>query len=118
VPLAKSEAWRSESLTALVAFAVALFVSDTVAGIEGVEDAVAEARAEKAIDDGGVTVELAGEASQSPKPDRQPSPQKSGPEPQYSYWLQQEPPATLESLQVYPMRPPQVPSGDGLPTVS
>lgn len=56
-------------MTASVAFAVALFVSDIVAEDGGAEVAVAEARAEKAIDDDGVTVELAGEASQSPKPD-------------------------------------------------
>lgn len=76
--------------------AVRLLVS--IGSVEIVADV--EARAEEKIDDDGVTVELPDEASQSPKPDRQPSPQKSGPEPQYSYRLQQEPPATLESLQV------------------
>lgn len=66
---------------------VAFWVSDAAAGdVEGVLDTDAEARAEgEAIDDDGVTVELAKDESQSPKPDRQPSPQKSGPEPQYSY---------------------------------
>ena len=78
--------------------AVKLLVS--VGVVEIVADIDVEARAEEKIDDDGVTVELPDEASQSPKPDRQPSPQKSGPEPQYSYRLQQEPPATLESLQV------------------
>lgn len=78
--------------------AVKLLVSIVI--VEIVADIDVEARAEEKIDDDGVTVELPDEASQSPKPDRQPSPQKSGPEPQYSYRLQQEPPATLESLQV------------------
>ena len=78
--------------------AVRLLVS--IGSVEIVADTDVEARAEEKIDDDGVTVELPDEASQSPKPDRQPSPQKSGPEPQYSYRLQQEPPATLESLQV------------------
>jgi hypothetical protein len=46
----------------------------------------ADARAEDdAIDDDGVTVEFCKDESQSPNPDRQPSPQNSGPEPQYSY---------------------------------
>lgn len=74
-------------MTGSTAVAVAFVVSDKGVGeVGGLVDADAEARAEEeAIDDDGVTVELAGDESQSPKRDRHPSPQKSGPEPQYSY---------------------------------
>lgn len=68
---------------------MALLLSYRVAGRDknAVDaDADVEARAEaEAFDDDGVTVELIDEALQSPKPDKHPSPQKSGPEPQYSY---------------------------------
>lgn len=61
-------------------------VLSTTGDVEGVMDDDADARADDdAIDDDGVTVEFCKDESQSPNPDRQPSPQNSGPEPQYSY---------------------------------
>lgn len=91
VPLApgqcKSASCRTESLNGpLVVSAVALPVSSTTGEVEGAMDDVGDARTEDdAIDDDGVTVEFFRDESQSPNPDRQPSPQNSGPEPQYSY---------------------------------
>lgn len=81
VPLApgqgKPASCRTESLNGpLVVSAVAFLVSSTTGEVEGAMDDV---------DDDGVTVEFFRDESQSPNPDRQPSPQNSGPEPQYSY---------------------------------
>jgi hypothetical protein len=91
VPLAlgqsKPASCRTESLNgSLVALAVAFLVSSTTGEVEVWMYVDADARAEDdAIDDDGVTVEFCKDESQSPNPDRQPSPQNSGPEPQYSY---------------------------------
>jgi hypothetical protein len=85
----------------LVAFAVAILLSSATGEVEGVQDNDAEARADnKAVDDDGATVEFFQNGAQLPNPDRQPSPQKSGPDPQYSNWLQQGPPANSEPSQV------------------
>lgn len=66
--------------------AVAFLVSSTTGEIEGVMNDDANARADDdETDDNGVTVEFCKDESQSPDPDRQPSPQNSGPEPQYLY---------------------------------
>lgn len=69
-----------------VAFTLLVSESDADDAIDGV-DAGVDARVEvDEIDDEGLTddEECVDEALQSPKPERQPSPQKSGPSPQYS----------------------------------
>jgi hypothetical protein len=65
-----------------VAVAVKLLTSVDIVDVEGVPYADADGRVnEEVIDD----EEFADELSQSPKPERHPSPQKSGPDPQYWY---------------------------------
>lgn len=68
-----------------MAFVVALLTSET--DTEEVETSRVDekARTEDAIDDDGAVVELGEDESQSPNPDKHPSPQCSGSEPQYSY---------------------------------
>lgn len=91
VPLApgqfKPASCRTESLKeSFEALAVAFLISSTTTEAEGVTNDAANARADNdAIDDDGVTVEFCRDESQTPKTDRHPSPQNSGPEPQYSY---------------------------------